>query len=74
MDWPIVVLILGVLAIIGVVIVGGRAKVTQRGVEIDTPGFLKWLQKASEDKNTSITLAESELTPKAITTQHKSSP
>lgn len=71
MDWPTAFLILGVLAIIGVVIVGGRAKVTKEGVEIDTPGFLKWVQKASEDKNTSITLDESELAPKAITTQQQ---
>ena len=61
MDWPTVIFILGILAIVSIVIIGGKAKVSKTGVEVDTPGFLDWLQKAKAAKGAA------NLPPEAIT-------
>ncbi|HYH78735.1 MAG TPA: response regulator [Longimicrobium sp.] len=50
MDWPTVVLILGVLAIVAAALVGGRVKANKDGIEYDTEGLLKWLLRAEQEK------------------------
>jgi hypothetical protein len=56
MDWPTVILILGILAIVGVLIVGGRASVSKEGtIEINSQGFMHWLQKANVEKGAAET-------------------
>jgi hypothetical protein len=39
-DWPTVTLILGVLAILGVLIVGGTASVSKGKLEVNSDGFM----------------------------------
>jgi len=50
MDWATVTLILGILAVVGILIVGGRASISKGKLEIDTRGFMHWLRKAKEEK------------------------
>lgn len=51
MDWPIVVLILGLVAIVAVTLVGGRMKATKEGMEYEAKGLLEWwLARAREQK------------------------
>jgi CheY-like chemotaxis protein len=54
-DWPTVTLILGVLAILGVLIVGGTASVSKGKLEVNSDGFMHWLHKAKEEKGQILT-------------------
>ena len=56
MDWPTVYLILGGIAIIGVLVVGGT--VTVKGLSVNTQGFLHWLRRASEEKGATAAAAQ----------------
>lgn len=50
MDWLTVLLILGLVVVILVAVVGGRGVVSARGLEFDSEGLIRLLQKASESK------------------------
>lgn len=51
MDWPTVVLILGVLGLVFVAVFGGRFKASKDGVEyVNEKGLLEWLGRAREQK------------------------
>ena len=50
MEWTTVLLILGILAILGATVVGGKVKVSKDGLEYDAKGFLDWLSRAREEK------------------------
>jgi hypothetical protein len=60
MDWPIVILILGIVAIIGVLLVGGTSSANQKGVVVKTDGLLSILLELSK-KNASQASAPAEL-------------
>lgn len=64
MDWMTVVLILGILAIVGVLVIGGKAKVSKDSIAVDTPGFLHWLRKAREERGTSGSTPAQPVDPK----------
>ena len=48
MGWPTAVVILGLAALLVVAVVGGKAKVSSTGVELNSVGFFEHLRKADE--------------------------
>jgi CheY-like chemotaxis protein len=65
MEWSTVVFVLGLVAILAVIVVGGRAKVGKGGIEIDTGGIREWLRKAQEEKKAPAGQASRNKTPPA---------
>jgi CheY-like chemotaxis protein len=50
MTWPTTLLILGVLSLVVVAIIGGGAKVTSEGIELNSTGLLDHLRRAQEQR------------------------
>jgi hypothetical protein len=65
-DWPTVTLILGMLAILGLLIVGGTASVSKGRLEVNSDGFMYWLHKAKEERGQVVTAPVQPVNPQPM--------
>ena len=50
MEWSTVVFVLGLIALLAAIVLGGKVAIGKDKIELDTPGFLKWMEKARTEK------------------------
>jgi len=70
-SWPTVILTLGVIGLLVVAFVGGKATVNKDGVKIDTRGYLAWLLRAQEAKKPHSKFSTEIAKPQSVDPQQK---